>query len=129
MNAFLALYLKPEWRRKMSKVALEFVCNDSYGRKFELVMDEDRNWWTRSYIYNGYGMGWSKWAKSEPRKVTFYTKIISYGDFGNVEKGRCHVASISNGFSGNAIDILSFKGKRIKKSNYKLPKINKGIAA
>ena len=120
----LIVYLRANWRIEMAKkikkpkVALSFSCSDSYDRKYEIVMSTNRNWYIRQYVYNGYGMGWSKWEKTAPRKVMFYTENRFFGDMGRV---RCYIASIDCGFSGKSIDVLKAGNVKVTQPRYRLP--------
>jgi hypothetical protein len=48
--------------------AIELYSND----KHEAALGADGNWYTRSYGYNGYGMGWGRWTRLDeaPEYVT-----------------------------------------------------------
>ena len=105
----------------MSKVVLAFSCKDSYGRDYELVLSSDKQWYYRAWCYNGYGMGYSKWEKTAPRDVTFFTTNSHYDGQSGCE-GHAWLAKIECGFSAPAYCTLNFKGKKIKQPRYRLPK-------
>ena len=103
----------------MSKIALHFSMDTSYGGSWELVMNTDRQWFCREYGWNGYGRGWSKWKSTEPHAVTFGIRTLTMYD-GSVQRDR--VAIVENGFNSDKTCILSRNLKRIEKPKYRLPK-------
>jgi hypothetical protein len=61
--------------------------SDSLGRSVEAARIGD-NWFCRYYQYNGYGMSWSKWEKSEP--LTLVNNNVEWGFT------KLHYAGINN---------------------------------
>lgn len=60
----------------MAKSAMFFQGSNSYGKKVELAQSINGGWYTREYGFNGYAMGWSKWAACEVEEHT----LIVYAD-------------------------------------------------
>jgi hypothetical protein len=53
----------------------------------EVALSMDGHWFARSYGYNGFGMGWSKWDKVEaPQYVTEIQNVYS-GEVTHIESG------------------------------------------
>lgn len=50
---------------EMAKAIEAFTGIDSYCRSIEVAVREDNQWFSRSYGFNGFGNGWSKWQKQE----------------------------------------------------------------
>ena len=63
----------------MSKAKIVYGGSDSAGRGIEVAQRVDGVWFSREYSWNGYGMGWSKWAelKKVPGFLTQGTNAYS----------------------------------------------------
>lgn len=82
-----------------------FSGSDSFGRHYEVAI-KDGSLFHRSYVYNGYGMGWSKWKLMDSFSGEFY--ISECNNYGNKEK-------LKWGFGCDAIGSLN--------NRLRLPKI------
>lgn len=57
-----------------------FSGEDSFGRHYELAIKENK-FFHRSCIFNGYGMGWSKWELLNKFNGEFYlSECENYGN-------------------------------------------------
>ena len=47
-----------------------FFGSDTYGARIEVaIRKEDNQFFWRTYAFNGYGMGWTKWQETESTEI------------------------------------------------------------
>lgn len=64
----------------MAKAVQMFVGNNSYGDREHYAQREDGVWFTRSYGWNGYGMGYSRWSRvGEDLSPLVEGDVLDYG--------------------------------------------------
>jgi hypothetical protein len=51
---------------EMAKASRFYYGNDTYGRPVETAQRaSDEKWFSRSYVFNGFGKAWSKWTEDK----------------------------------------------------------------
>lgn len=66
----------------MAKAIRLYSGHDTYGCRIEMAERADGVWYWREYHWNGYGMGWSKWA-SYGKVPTFPSQVRNLCEIGN----------------------------------------------
>ena len=61
----------------MAKTTRAFSGYNSYGVSVEVAESNTGNWFQRSYVFNGFGKGWSKWEPFTPSWSTTITNVYS----------------------------------------------------
>lgn len=81
----------------MAKADRLYRGHDSYGRAIEVAERIDGVWFWREYSWNGYGMGWSKWAAlgelptfpNKVRNMCEYADAPDYIEIPEKERANC----------------------------------------
>lgn len=76
----------------MAKAIKLYSGHDTYGRAVEVAERTDGVWFWREYRWNGYGLGWSKWADLgrtpvHPAKVRNMVEYADAPEFVEIPEG------------------------------------------
>lgn len=78
----------------MAKAQKVYMGHNTYGRTIQVAERQDGAWFWREYGWNGFGVGWSKWAPTEEppahpervRVVAEYAGAEEYAEIPEAER-------------------------------------------